>query len=57
MKVYTMSAKQDKSILIRISSELLNRLEKYCKEYGGKKSTVIKTALERFLNEKQKSED
>ena len=40
---------KEKVICFRISEELFNSLEKYCKHYGLKKSKVITQLLKKFL--------
>ena len=41
--------KKEKVIVFRISEDLFNRLEKYCKRFRIKKSKVITTLLNQFL--------
>jgi len=45
---------EDSRLYIRISKNLKQDLEQYCKEYGGKMSTVIKLSIRQFL-EKSKA--
>lgn len=40
---------KNKVIVVRVSEDLLSRLEKYCKRFRIKKSKVITTLLNQFL--------